>query len=88
MRQTFKWTGVGLVVFGIAVFPLAIWFVGPWGVLSLVMIMIGSFLLVLSLRGTGLVVPDEPAGAGADKGDDGRPDATEQGGGGGDKPSA
>lgn len=59
MRQAFKWPGFALVALGIAVFPFAIWFEGPWGVMSLVMIMVGCVLLVLSLRGAGLVVPDE-----------------------------
>jgi Na+/melibiose symporter-like transporter len=60
MRQIFKWAGAALVALGVAVFPFAIWFEGPWGVLSLVMVMIGCFLLVLCLRGTGMVAPDEP----------------------------
>lgn len=58
MRQAFKWPGFTLVALGIAVFPFVIWLPGPWGVMSLLMIMIGCVLLVLSLRGTGLVVPD------------------------------
>jgi hypothetical protein len=40
------------------VFPFAIWYPGPWGVMSLVMIMIGCVLLVLALRGSGLVALD------------------------------
>ncbi len=69
--KTLKWPGFALVAFGVAVFPFAIWFPGPWGVISLVMIMAGCVLLVLSLKGAGLMgndqlsdVPDGEAGAG------------------------
>ena len=81
MRQAFKWPGFALVALGITVFPFAIWFEGPWGVLSLVMIMIGCVLLVLSLRGSGLMPPhehneepgDEPGEAGKGGRNDGPP---------------
>jgi len=85
MRQAFKWPGFALVAFGVAVFPFAIWFEGPWGVLSLVMVMIGCFLLVLTLRGSGLVVPDEP-GEVADQTQDGNANPRDQGSVNGDKP--
>ena len=48
MRQILKWPGFALVAIGIIVFPLAIWFPGPWGVISLVMIMLGCFMLVFA----------------------------------------
>lgn len=51
MRTVFKWLGVLLVAAGIAVFPLAIWIPGPWGVLSLLLVMIGCMVLVVTMRG-------------------------------------
>ena len=40
-----------MVVLGVAVFPAAIWFPGPWGVISLLLVIAGCFVLVLSNRG-------------------------------------
>lgn len=48
MRQILKWPGFALVALGITVFPFAIWYPGPWGVISLVMIMVGCFMLVIA----------------------------------------
>lgn len=48
MRHILKWPGFALVAIGITVFPFAIWYPGPWGVLSLVMIMVGCFMLVIA----------------------------------------
>ena len=36
MRAFFRWLGFAMVAGGIAVFPFAIWFRGPWGVITLV----------------------------------------------------
>ena len=51
MRTVFKWLGFVLVASGIAAFPFAIWLPGPWGVLSLVLVMIGCMVLVATLTG-------------------------------------
>jgi len=83
MRQAFKWPGFALVALGIAVFPFAIWYPGPWGVMSLVMIMFGCVLLVLALRGSGLVALDEQTEAPGDGGVGNDPNSNN-----GDKPSA
>jgi hypothetical protein len=49
MRTALKWLGVALVVTGVAVFPFAIWFPGPWGVISLALVIIGCVLLVAAM---------------------------------------
>ena len=46
-----KWLGAGMVVLGVAVFPAAVWFPGPWGVISLLLVIVGCFVLVASSRG-------------------------------------
>jgi hypothetical protein len=51
MRTVFKWLGFVLVTSGIAVFPFAIWVPGPWGVLSLLLVMIGCMVLVATFTG-------------------------------------
>ena len=51
IRNASKWLGAAMVVFGIVCFPFAIWFPGPWGVLSLVLIIVGCFLLVAAMKG-------------------------------------
>ncbi len=56
MRTSFKWLGFALVAAGVAVFPFAIWFPGPWGVMSLLTIMVGCVVLLLVVKRT----PDEP----------------------------
>jgi len=43
-----KWIGAGMVALGVAVFPAAVWFPGPWGVISLLLVIAGCFVLVLS----------------------------------------
>ena len=60
MRRVLKWPGFNLVALGITVFPFAIWYPGPWGVLSLVMIMVGCFMLVIARPAeSGLAGSDE-----------------------------
>ena len=70
MRQLFKWPGFALVVLGIAVFPFAIWFPGPWGVISLVMIMTGCFLLVFARPASSGLGERDEAGDGSSDGID------------------
>lgn len=55
MRASLKWLGFALVAAGIAVFPFAIWFPGPWGVISLLVIMAGCVVLLVVKR-----TPEEP----------------------------
>jgi hypothetical protein len=50
MRSTLKWLGFALVAAGVAVFPFAIWFPGPWGVIALLCVMAGCLLLLLALK--------------------------------------
>jgi hypothetical protein len=50
MRTAFKWLGFALVAAGVAVFPSAIWFAGPWGVAALVLVIVGCAVLVAGLR--------------------------------------
>ena len=74
MRQILKWSGFALVAFGIAVFPFAIWFPGPWGVISLVMVIAGCLLLVLVLPASSLFpIPDEPINEPDDVSDQDKP---------------
>ena len=51
MRKLLRWLGFAMVSFGIVCFPFAIWFPGPWGVISLVLVMGGCFVLVGAMRG-------------------------------------
>ena len=48
-----------MVVLGVAVFPAAVWFPGPWGVISLLLVIAGCFVLVGA--GKGVQPPDEDA---------------------------
>ncbi len=50
MATPLKWLGFALVAAGVAVFPFAIWFPGPWGVISLLCIMAGCVVLLLVLK--------------------------------------
>ncbi len=59
MSGALKWLGFALVAIGVAVFPFAIWFPGPWGVIALVLIMIGCVLLVLALKALRETQPQE-----------------------------
>lgn len=52
MSVTLKWLGFALVAAGVAVFPFAIWFSGPWGVISLLCVMAVCVLLLLVLKRT------------------------------------
>mgnify|MGYP001576080142 CR=1 FL=1 len=58
MNALLKWTGFAGVAFGIAVFPFAIWFPGPWGTISLLLVMFGCVFLVAA-RVLGPAGPDE-----------------------------
>jgi hypothetical protein len=61
----FKWFGFVLVATGVAVFPFAIWFPGPWGVIALVLVMIGCFMLVAVLRARSIEEAEEDRNDGA-----------------------
>jgi hypothetical protein len=50
MRAAAKWLGFLFVAGGIAVFPFVIWFSGPWGVATLLVIGIGCLLLTAGIR--------------------------------------
>ena len=50
MRTASKWLGFALVATGVAVFPFAIWFPGPWGTIALVLVILGCIVLVLVSR--------------------------------------
>lgn len=51
MRAIAKWLGAALVTVGVIAFPAAIWYPGPWGVVSLLLVMFGCVFLVAALRG-------------------------------------
>ena len=59
-----KWPGAAAVMAGVACFPMAIWFPGPWAVISLLLVMGGCVLLVAALRAQRALMPeeDEPEG--------------------------
>lgn len=58
-----KWPGAAAVMAGVACFPMAIWFPGPWAVLALLLVMGGCVLLVAALRAQRALTPeDEPDG--------------------------
>ena len=65
MRAAFKWLGFALVAIGVAAFPFAIWYPGPWGVISLVLVMIGCFVLVAVLRARSIEQAEEDRNDGA-----------------------
>ena len=53
MWTALKWLGFAMVAGGIAVFPFAIWFSGPWGVITLLVVAVGCVVLIPALRRRG-----------------------------------
>jgi hypothetical protein len=50
MLAFLRWLGFAMVAGGIAVFPFAIWFPGPWGVIALALVALGCLVLVAAIR--------------------------------------